>query len=79
MVDTATAPSGNAWTRLANSNPIMEFIDVTLRGSGQVIFMDNPLTGLLNFVAMFVGAARGRYLWLQRYAGGRLLANLPCG
>ena len=21
----------------------------------------------------------GRYLWLQRYAGGRLLANLPCG
>ena len=59
MVDTATAPSGNAWTRLANSNPIMEFIDVTLRGSGQVIFMDNPLTGLLNFVAMFVGAARG--------------------
>ena len=59
MVDTATAPSGNAWTRAANSNPILEFIDVTLRGSGQVIFMDNPLTGLLNFVARFVGAARG--------------------
>lgn len=59
MVDTATAQSGNAWTRAANSNPILEFIDVTLRGSGQVIFMDNPLTGLLNFVAMFVGAARG--------------------
>ena len=59
MVDAATAQSGNPWTRAANSNPFLEFIDVVLRGSGQVIFMDNPLTGLLNFVAMFVGAARG--------------------
>ncbi|MDO5653149.1 MAG: urea transporter [Brachymonas sp.] len=44
---------------MADSNPVLEFIDVVLRGSGQVIFMDNPLTGLLNFVAMFVGAATG--------------------
>lgn len=59
MVDATNVQSGNPWTRAANSNPILEFIDVVLRGSGQVIFMDNPLTGLLNFVAMFVGAYNG--------------------
>ena len=59
MVDAANAQSGNPWTRAANSNPVLEFIDNVLRGSGQVIFMNNPLTGLLNFIAMFVGAFNG--------------------
>ena len=59
MVDAANAQSGNPWTRAANSNPVIGFIDNVLRGSGQVIFMDNPLTGLLNFIAMFVGAYNG--------------------
>ena len=59
MVDAANAQSGNPWTRAANSNPVVEFIDNVLRGSGQVIFMNNPLTGLLNFIAMFVGAYNG--------------------
>ncbi len=57
MVDDANTVS--AWKKMANSNPVLEFIDNVLRGSGQVIFMDNPLTGLLNFVAMFVGAMNG--------------------
>lgn len=57
MVDKAN--TGSAWKKMADSNPALEFIDNVLRGSGQVIFMDNPLTGLLNFVAMFVGAMNG--------------------
>ena len=45
MVDAANAQSGNPWTRAANSNPVLEFIDNVLRGSGQVIFM-KPLDWL---------------------------------
>ncbi|MCZ2154399.1 MAG: urea transporter [Bryobacterales bacterium] len=47
--------SGNApsWPSL------LEYLDTTLRGCGQVIFMDNPLTGALNLVAMFWGAFAG--------------------
>lgn len=46
----------HSWAGLARSNQFLEYIDNTLRGSGQVIYMDNPLTGLLNFIAMFWGA-----------------------
>ncbi len=49
-------PSGNPWKALVNKSPFFEWIDYSLRGSGQVIYMDNPLTGLLNFVALGWGA-----------------------
>jgi len=48
--------STNPWTRATENSGFLDYIDTTLRGCGQVIFMDNPLTGLLNFVAMFWGA-----------------------
>lgn len=35
------------------------FLDHTLRGCGQVIFMNSPVTGLLNLAAMFWGAYAG--------------------
>lgn len=50
---------GSGWGAIARSNPVLEYIDNTLRGCGQVIYMDNPLTGVLNFVAMFWGAYTG--------------------
>ncbi len=49
-------PSGNPWKALVAKSPFFEWIDSSLRGSGQVIYMDNPLTGLLNFVALGWGA-----------------------
>lgn len=52
-------PEQSGWTRVGRSNPLLEYIDNALRGCGQVIFMDNPLTGILNFVAMFWGAHTG--------------------
>ncbi|MDR3671429.1 MAG: urea transporter [Holophaga sp.] len=49
-------PTTNPWRSATERSWVLEYIDVTLRGSGQVIFMDNPLTGLLNFIAIFWGA-----------------------
>lgn len=39
----------------ADDNPALAFVDSCLRGVGQVVFMNNPVTGLLILVAMFVG------------------------
>ena len=44
------------WSQLTHDNVFLEFIDVTLRGCAQVMFQNNPLTGLLFFAAIFVGA-----------------------
>lgn len=47
------------WTRLAEANPAVRFIDVNLRGAGQVIFQNNPLTGLIFLAAIAWGAVQG--------------------
>lgn len=53
----STVPANQfIWTRLAESNRFVEFIDTTLRGCAQVMFQNNPLTGLLFFIAIFIGA-----------------------
>lgn len=39
------------------------FLEHVLRGSGQVVFMDNPYTGLLNFIAFGWGAWAGGTNW----------------
>lgn len=48
--------SQNGWNKLAGSNPVIHFIDITLRGCAQVMFQNNPLTGLFFFAAIFIGA-----------------------
>ena len=45
------------WSERAERAPGMDFVDSCLRGVGQVCFMNNPITGLLILVAMFVGEA----------------------
>ncbi|WP_207004957.1 urea transporter [Trinickia mobilis] len=45
-----------AWARLADSVPPVGFIDVCLRGCGQVLLQNNPLTGLF-FLAAIIWAA----------------------
>jgi urea transporter len=44
------------WTRTADSHAGVRFVDFSLRGAGQVMFQNNPVTGLLIIVAVFVGA-----------------------
>ena len=48
--------SPNPWNALASQNPVVHFIDVCLRGAGQVMFQNNPLTGLFFLVGIFWGA-----------------------
>lgn len=52
----STIPSvKHGWNNLVEHNIFIQFIDVTLRGCAQVMFQNNPLTGLLFFIAIFLG------------------------
>lgn len=53
------------WQRTVEQNPVADFIDYSLRGVGQVVFMNNPITGLLILAGMYVAS-----LWLG--AGGTI-------
>jgi urea transporter len=44
------------WEGLAAASKPLRFVDVTLRGIGQVMFQDNPLSGLLFFIAIGWGS-----------------------
>jgi urea transporter len=44
------------WEGLAAASKFVRFVDVTLRGIGQVMFQDNPLSGLLFFIAIGWGS-----------------------
>src|SRR4051794_9915144 len=43
-----------AWSEQARDNPLLDFVDSCLRGVGQVVFMNNPVTGLAILIAMTV-------------------------
>lgn len=62
------ANPASASARLVGHQRLPGWLDAALRGSGQVIFMDKPLTGALNFVALFWGA----------FAGGTTLGSTGC-
>lgn len=44
------------WGRLSRENFLFSIFDVTLRGCAQVMFQNNPLTGFIFFIAIFVAA-----------------------
>jgi urea transporter len=46
-----------AWQARVEANPFADFVDYCLRGVGQVVFMNNPITGLLILVGTFVASA----------------------
>ncbi|WP_053655834.1 urea transporter [Micromonospora sp. NRRL B-16802] len=46
----------HGWDGLADRNPFVGFVDACLRGPAQVVFQNNPLTGLLILVAVAWGA-----------------------
>lgn len=45
------------WHRLARENVVLGFVDTLLRGTGQVMFQNNPLTGLLFLIGIFFNSA----------------------
>lgn len=44
------------WERSSASSPALGFVDICLRGVGQVMFQDNPLTGLIFLLAIAWGS-----------------------
>jgi urea transporter len=44
------------WENLCASSGILRFVDINLRGIGQVMLQDNPLTGLLFLIAIAWGS-----------------------
>ena len=44
------------WGRLCAGSKVLRFADINLRGIGQVMFQDNPLSGLLFFIAIGWGS-----------------------
>ncbi|MDQ8726985.1 urea transporter [Bradyrhizobium sp. LHD-71] len=45
-----------AWDELVEQSSLLRLIDLHLRGAGQVMFQNNPLTGLLFLLGIFWGA-----------------------
>ena len=48
--------SSTRWERLLGTSGIVRFVDINLRGIGQVMFQNNPLTGLLFLAAVCWGS-----------------------
>lgn len=46
----------SAWASSIETNAVARFVDINLRGAGQVIFQNNPLTGLFFLLAIGWGA-----------------------
>jgi urea transporter len=57
---TAAAPRrvAEAWSGLVAENPVATVVDTLLRGTGQVMFQNNPLTGLIFLAGIFVNSGR---------------------
>jgi len=44
------------WKSMTDASPFLRFVDTNLRGAGQVMFQNNPLTGLLFIIGIGWGA-----------------------
>jgi urea transporter len=68
--------AAEAWTGLARTNPVLAIVDTLLRGTGQVMFQNNPLTGLLFLVGIFVNSGKLGGLGVLGLAASTLTAYL---
>jgi urea transporter len=48
--------TGGKWKEVTDESAVLRFIDTNLRGAGQVMLQDNPLTGLIFLVGIAWGA-----------------------
>jgi urea transporter len=68
--------AAESWARIAESNPAVGVVDTLLRGVGQVMFQNNPLTGLLFLVGIFVNSFKFGGAALLGLAASTLAAHL---
>jgi urea transporter len=65
-----------SWTTMAERNPAVGVVDTLLRGVGQVMFQNNPLTGLLFLVGIAVNSLKFGGAGLLGLAASTLAAHL---
>jgi urea transporter len=75
---TAAAPRrvAEGWSGLVAENPVATVVDTLLRGTGQVMFQNNPLTGLIFLAGIFVNSGKLGGLGLLALATSTLTAYL---
>jgi urea transporter len=66
----------DSWATMAERNPAVGVVDTLLRGVGQVMFQNNPLTGLLFLVGIFVNSFKFGGAALLGLAASTLAAHL---
>ena len=65
-----------SWAPMAERNPAVGVVDTLLRGVGQVMFQNNPLTGLLFLVGILVNSSKFCGAGLLGLAASTLAAHL---
>jgi urea transporter len=68
--------AADSWATMAERNPAVGAVDTLLRGVGQVMFQNNPLTGLLFLVGIFVNSFKLGGAGLLGLAASTLAAHL---
>jgi urea transporter len=68
--------AADSWATMAQRNPPVGVVDTLLRGIGQVMFQNNPLTGLLFLVGIFVNSLKFGGAALLGVAASTLAAYL---
>jgi len=68
--------AAESWATIAQRNPAVAVVDTLLRGIGQVMFQNNPLTGLLFLVGIFVNSFKFGGAALLGLAASTLAAHL---
>ena len=76
MAAAAPRRAADAWAGLAQTNPALGIVDALLRGTGQVMFQSNPLTGLLFLAGIFVNSGKLGGLGVLGLAASTLTAYL---
>jgi urea transporter len=68
--------AAESWATMAERNPAVGVVDTLLRGVGQVMFQNNPLTGLLFLVGILVNSFKLGGAGLLGLAASTLAAHL---
>jgi urea transporter len=76
MAGSAPRRVADGWTRAARGNPAVGVVDALLRGVGQVMFQNNPLTGAIFLVGILVNSPELAGAGLLGLAASTLAAYL---
>jgi urea transporter len=68
--------AAETWGEMAEANPAVGVVDTLLRGTGQVMFQNNPLTGLVFLAGIFVNSGKLGGLGILGLAASTLTAYL---